>query len=42
MTALQFYQQVWIKQHGSDPRGDWPLRLAEAYAEYRLKVKPKK
>lgn len=31
MTAQQFYSEIWIKGHADDPRGDWPIRFAEAY-----------
>jgi hypothetical protein len=34
MTAQQYYSEIWIKQNAEDPRGDWPIRFAEAYHEY--------
>lgn len=37
MTPEQFYSRVWIKEHGNDPRGDWPMRFAAAYADYFVK-----
>ena len=37
MTAQQFYSEVWVKEHGADPRGDWPIRFAEAYAAERAR-----
>jgi hypothetical protein len=35
-NAQGYYEDVWIKEHSSDPGGDWPMRFAEAYAQYRL------
>jgi len=32
MNAAEFYEKVWIKEHGDDPRGDWMIRMAEAFA----------
>ena len=44
LTAEQFYREVWLKgADDDDPRGDWPIRFADAYtADLRAQLPAQK